>query len=77
MTQYKLEVDRKNNGIWEDVRGADGDILIFDDEAEARVKLAELFPVEVQLEKFSGPKRTRVIKILRDEDDWPKRPAKD
>ena len=38
---------------------------------------AELFPVEVQLEKFSGPKRTRVIRILRDEDDWPKRPAKE
>jgi hypothetical protein len=74
MMQYKIEIDRRNNGVWEDVRGADGAVLIFDDEASARATLAELFPVEFQLEKYSGPKRTRVIRILRDEDDWPQRP---
>ena len=74
MMQYKIEVDRKNNGVWEDVRGSDGAVLIFDDEASARAKLAELFPVEFQLERYAGPKRTRVIRILRDEDDWPQRP---
>jgi hypothetical protein len=28
------------------------------------------------MEKYAGGKRTRVIRILEDEDDWPARPAK-
>jgi len=31
--------------------------------------------VLVQMEKYAGGKRTRVIRILEDEDDWPKRPG--
>jgi hypothetical protein len=26
------------------------------------------------MEKYTGGKRTRVIRILEDEDDWPKKP---
>lgn len=70
--RYKLEVE-DGTGLWHDVRGDDGAVLTFDDEASARARLAELFPVLVQMERYAGGKRTRVIRILPDEDDWPKR----
>lgn len=70
MQKYKIEVEN-GKGIWTDVRGADGAILTFDDEGVARAKLAELYPVLVQMEKYGDGKRTRVIRILEDEDDWP------
>ena len=70
--RYKIEV-QDDTGIWSDVRGPDGRILIFDDESVARAALAERFPVLVQMEKYAGGKRTRVIRIIEDEDDWPKR----
>ena len=38
--------------------------------------LAERYPVLVQMEKYAGGKRTRVIRILEDDDDWPQRSAK-
>ncbi len=69
-TKYKIEVEA-GNGIWSDVRGSDGTVLTFDSENEARAKLAELYPIEVQMERYGGGKRTRVIRIL---NDWPKRP---
>ena len=75
MAAFKIEVE-DGRGIWSDVRGADGAILTFDNEADARAKLAELFPVLVQMEKYAGGKRTRVIRILEDEDDWPQRAPK-
>jgi hypothetical protein len=71
-TRFKIEF-QADNGIWSDVRGPDGTVLTFDDEAEARTKLAELYPIEVQMERYGGRKRTRVIRILGDEDDWPER----
>ena len=70
---FKIEVE-DGHGLWSDVRGADGAILTFEKEGDARAKLAELFPVIVQMEKYTGGKRTRVIRILEDEDDWPKQP---
>ncbi len=70
MQKFKIEVE-DDKGLWSDVRGADGAILVFDSETAARAKLAELFPVLVQMEKYAGGKRTRVIRILEDEDDWP------
>lgn len=70
---FKIEVE-DDRGTWTDVRGGDGAILTFEREDDARAKLAELFPVLVQMEKYAGGKRTRVIRILEDEDDWPKRP---
>jgi hypothetical protein len=73
--RYKIEV-QDDTGIWSDVRGDDGGILVFDDENAARAALAERFPILTQMEKYAGGKRTRVIRILEDEADWPQRPAK-
>lgn len=70
--KFKIEVEAKN-GIWSDVRGADGSVLVFDSETEARAKLAELYPIEVQMERYGDGQRTRVIRILGDDDDWPPR----
>ena len=72
---FKIEIE-DDKGIWSDVRGADGKILTFDDEADARAALAERFPVLVQMERYGGGKRTRVIRILEDDDDWPPQPKK-
>ncbi|MGE5739370.1 MAG: hypothetical protein ACM34F_10795 [Betaproteobacteria bacterium] len=65
--RYKIEV-QDETGIWSDVRGEDGAILIYDEENAARAALAEKFPVLVQMEKYAGGKRTRVIRIIEDED---------
>ena len=73
--RYKIEV-QDETGIWSDVRGDDGKLLVFDDENAARDALAERCPILVQMEKTAGGTRTRVIRILEDEDDWPARPAK-
>ena len=68
--RYKIEV-QDETGIWSDVRGDDGAVLVYDDENKARTALAEKFPILVQMEKYAGGKRTRVIRIIEDEDDWP------
>ena len=68
--RYKIEV-QDETGIWSDVRGGDGKPLVFDDEGKARAALAERFPVLVQMESYGGGKRTRVIRVIEDEDDWP------
>ena len=71
---YKAEVE-DDVGIWSDVRGADGSVLTFATEADARAKLAELYPVLVQMERYGGGKRTRIIRILVDDDPWGRRRA--
>ena len=71
-TRFKIEIE-EGNGVWNDVRGSAGEILTFDDEAAARAKLMELYPVLVQMERYGDGKRTRVLRILVDEDDWPRR----
>ena len=73
---FKLQVQDDDNDarVWHDVKSADGRLLTFDNEAEARAKLEELYPVLVKLERYSaGSKRTRVLNIIQDEDDWPKK----
>jgi hypothetical protein len=70
--KFKIET-QDDKGIWSDVFAADGTLLTFDDEDAARAALAERFPILVQMEKYAGGKRTRVIRIIEDEDDWPKR----
>ena len=73
---FKLQVQDDDNDarVWHDVKGTDGSLLTFDNEADARKKVEELYPVLVGIEKFSaGSKRTRVLNIIRDEDDWPKK----
>ncbi len=71
---FKIEV-QDDKGIWSDVFAADGSLLTFDDETAARSALAERYPILVQMEKYAGGKRTRVIRILVDDDDWPKKKA--
>jgi hypothetical protein len=70
---FKIEVE-DDKGIWSDVRNDDGTIMTFEREGDARARLAALYPVLVQMEKYAGGKHTRVIRILEDDDDWPKRP---
>jgi len=74
MMRYKIEV-QDETGLWTDVRGADGAVLVFTDEDAARAALAQRFPILVQMERYAGGKRTRVIRIIEDDDDWPSRPA--
>ena len=69
---FKIET-QDDKGTWTDVFGGDGKLLTFEREDEARAALAEHFPILVQMEKYAGGKRTRVIRILEDEDDWPQR----
>ena len=69
-TRFKIEVEDAK-GIWSDVFGGDGKLLTFDSENAARTALAERYPILVQMEKYAGGKRTRVIRIIEDEDDWP------
>ena len=71
---FKIEIE-DGRGIWTDVRSADNAILTFAQEGEARAKLMELYPVLVRMEKYGDPKRTRVIRIIEDDDDWPRNPA--
>ena len=71
--RFKLQVqdDDDDARVWHDVKGPDGALLVFDDEAAARARLEELYPVLVKLERYSaGSKRTRVLRIIEDEDDW-------
>jgi hypothetical protein len=66
---WKLEV-QDDRGVWSDVRDADGAVLTFDDEGAARAKLSELYPVLVRMEKYGDPKRTRVVRVFRSDEEW-------
>ncbi|MEP7206338.1 MAG: hypothetical protein ABI920_05320 [Casimicrobiaceae bacterium] len=66
--RYKIEVEDER-GLWHDVRNDDGTVLTYDSEDSARAALAERFPVLVQMQQYGGGKRTRVIRIIEDEDD--------
>ncbi len=65
---YKIEV-QDERGLWHDVRSDDGTVLTFGSEEDARNALAQRFPVLVQMEKYAGGKRTRVIRVIEDEQD--------
>ena len=73
MFKMQVQDDQDDPRSWHDVTGPDGSPLIFESEAEARVRLESLYPVQVKMEKYAGPKTTRVIAILEDEDDRKKR----
>jgi hypothetical protein len=66
---FKIEVE-DDSGVWTDVRGRDGTVLTFENEDDARAKLRELYPVLVQMEKFGGGKRTRVVRVFRTDKEW-------
>lgn len=62
----KLQVqdDDAHPDRWRDVKNEFGNLLVFENESDARAKLKALFPVLVKLEEFAaGPKRTRVVVI--------------
>ncbi|HSS70893.1 MAG TPA: hypothetical protein VLQ46_09610 [Casimicrobiaceae bacterium] len=72
---FKIEME-DDKGIWSDVRGDDGRVLIYETEEAARAALRERFPVLVQMENYGDRKRTRIIRILEeDDDDGSKRPG--
>jgi hypothetical protein len=75
---FKMQVQDApgNPRSWHDVNGPDGRPLTFEKEADARARLEALYPVEVRMEKYTGPKVTRVVAILGGKDDWGKPPAK-
>jgi hypothetical protein len=72
---FKIEIE-DGHGIWNDVRGADDAILTFEREDDARAKMNELYPVLVQMEKYGDPKRARVVRIFRDDEEWAGWPTK-
>jgi hypothetical protein len=65
MFKMQVQEDPDDTTSWHDVRDASGKVMTFEQEEEARSKLEALFPVQVKLEKYSGPKTTRVIAILK------------
>lgn len=67
---FKLQVQDDDNdaSIWHDVKGPNGALLTFEKIADARARLEALFPILVKMERYAaGPKRTRVIAIIEDE----------
>jgi hypothetical protein len=64
---FKMQVQDNPDDptTWHDVRDENGSVLTFEKEEDARAKLLELYPVQVQLEKYTGPKTTRVVRILK------------
>lgn len=69
MFKMQVQDDKNDPRSWHDVKGPDGSVQTFEDEAGARASLELLYPVEVKMEKYTGPKTTRVIAILVDKDD--------
>ena len=69
MFKMQVQEDENDPRSWHDVAGPDGALLTFSGEAEARARLESLYPVQVKMEKYTGPKTTRVIAILEDEAD--------
>lgn len=68
MFKMQVQDDKNDPRSWHDVKGPDGRLLTFEKEAEARARLESLYPVAVQMEKYTGPKTTRVIAILEDDE---------
>lgn len=66
---FKIEIE-DDHGVWSDVRDADGRVLMFDTHDAAQAKLAQLYPVMVEMEKYVGGKRTRVIRVFRTDEEW-------
>lgn len=72
---FKLQVQDDDNDarVWHDVKNEQGKLLTFEKESDARAQLEVLFPVLVKMERYAGPKRTRVLNIITDDDEWAKK----
>ena len=68
MFRIQVQDDDEDTTVWHNVNGPDGKPLLFENAQAARAKLTELYPVYVQMERYTGPKRTRVIEVWKDED---------
>jgi len=66
--RFKIEY-QDERGLWHDVRGDDGNVLVYSSEDSARDALREKFPVLVEMEKYAGGKRTRVIRVIEDDEE--------
>ena len=67
---FKLQVQDNESDprAWHDVNGPDGALLTFKEEAEARSRLEELYPILVKMERYGADsKRTRVLNIIVDD----------
>jgi hypothetical protein len=69
---FKIEVEN-GKGIWTDVRADDGSLLTFESEEPPAPHWPSAIRFLVQMERYAGGNVTRVIRILEDDDDWPKR----
>lgn len=75
MFKMQVQSDEKDPDAWHDVKGAEGELLTFRSHAEARARMEALYPVLVKLENYAADrKRTRVINIIEDEDEWADKP---
>ena len=66
--RFKIEY-QDDRGLCHDVRGDDGEVLVYATEDDARAALREKYPVLVEMEKYAGGKRTRVIRIYDDDEE--------
>lgn len=64
MFKMQVQDDPNDPDSWHDVRDDAGRVMTFEKEADARNRLLALYPVQVQMEKYTGPKTTRVVAIL-------------
>ncbi len=65
---YRIQT-QEENGLWHDVRGADGKPLHFESMEQAHAALERMFPVLVKMQHYGGTKRTRAYEVLKDDDD--------
>jgi len=68
MFKIQVQDDESDARVWHDAKDASGNMLTFPSADAAHERLGQLYPVLVQMERYAGPKRTRVINIIEDED---------
>jgi hypothetical protein len=69
---FKLQVQEDENDpqAWHDVKGPDGKLLTFEQEAEARARLEQLYPLLVKMERYAADsKRTRVVRMYAENEE--------
>ena len=66
---FKIEIE-DDYGVWTDVRSPGGTVMTFETEDAGHAKLAELYPVMVKMESYTGGKHTRVVRVFRSDAEW-------
>lgn len=71
MFKIQVQDDNSDPEHWHDVKSSDGTLLTFESDGEARAHMESLYPTLVKMERYAADrKRTRVLNIIEDEDDW-------